>query len=684
MELKATSIGKRLAQHPYDRAVILNAGIKVSGDRHEYLIPFNQLLAIHCKRGLVWGELEFVLPDDKVVRLHGTEWAETQRFHRHLNTLWQQWSQEMSEVAAAVLQEQLETITARTHENKWLTRNQTTGLQQQIRRAFAALPLPVERLEEFDNCREAIRQCQAWLQDIEACRLQHNQAYTDAMLTEYAEFFQQIESSPLNPAQARAVVNGEQSLLVLAGAGSGKTSVLVARAGWLLAKGDAVAEQILLLAFGRKAAEEMDERIRERLHTEDITARTFHSLALHIIQQGSKKVPTVSKLENNTPARNKLFITAWRQQCSEKKAQAKGWRQWLEEEMQWSVPEGNFWDDEKLQRRLAPRLDRWVSLMRMHGGSQAEMIANAPEDIRDLFSKRIKLMAPLLKAWKSALKEENAVDFSGLIHQAIVILEKGRFISPWKHILVDEFQDISPQRAALLAALRQQNSQTTLFAVGDDWQAIYRFSGAQLSLTTAFHHTFGEGDRCDLDTTYRFNSRIGEVANGFIQQNPHQLAKPLNSLTVGDKKAVTLLDESQLDALLDKLSGFAKAEERILVLARYHHLKPASLEKAATRWPKLQLEFMTIHASKGQQADYVIIVGLHDGNDGFPAPARESIMEEALLPAVEDFPDAEERRLLYVALTRARHRVWLLFNKDAPSCFVDELKQRDVPVSRKP
>lgn len=684
MELKATSLGKRLAQHPYDRAVILNAGIKVSGDRHEYLIPFNQLLDIHCKRGLVWGELEFVLSDDKVVRLHGTEWAETQRFHHHLNILWQQWSQEMSDVAAGVLQQQLDAIAARTSDNKWLTREQTSGLQQQIRRAFAALPLPINRLEEFDNCREALHQCQAWLKDIEACRLQHNQAYTDAMLAEHTEFFQKIESSPLNPAQARAVVNGEQSLLVLAGAGSGKTSVLVARAGWLLARGEAAAEQILLLAFGRKAAQEMDERIRERLNTQDVTARTFHSLALHIIQQGSKKVPTVSKLENDTAARNKLFIATWRQQCSEKKAQAKGWRQWLEEEMQWSVPEGNFWDDEKLQRRLASRLDRWVSLMRMHGGAQAEMIANAPEAIRDLFSKRIKLMAPLLKAWKSALKEENAVDFSGLIHQAIVILEKGRFISPWKHILVDEFQDISPQRAALLAALRKQNSQTMLFAVGDDWQAIYRFSGAQLSLTTAFRQHFGEGDRCDLDTTYRFNSRIGEIANRFIQQNPHQLKKPLNSLTAGDRKAVTLLDESQLDALLDKLSGFAKAEERILVLARYHHLKPASLEKAATRWPKLQLDFMTIHASKGQQADYVIVVGLHDGNDGFPAPARESIMEEALLPMVEDFPDAEERRLLYVALTRARHRVWLLFNKDAPSCFVDELKQLDVPVARKP
>lgn len=126
------------------------------------------------------------------------------------------------------------------------------------------------------------------VEDIEGARLQHNQAYTEAMLTEYADF-SAVESSPLNPAQARAVVNGEHSLLVLAGAGSGKTSVLVARAGWLLARGEASPEQILLLAFGRKAAEEMDERIRERLHTEDITARTFHALALHIIQQGSKK-----------------------------------------------------------------------------------------------------------------------------------------------------------------------------------------------------------------------------------------------------------------------------------------------------------------------------------------------------------------------------------------------------------
>lgn len=673
-----------MAQHPYDRVQLLNAGVKVSGDNHEYIIPFNQLLSVHCKRGLVWGELEFVLPDSKVVRLHGTEWNETQRFFHHLNTLWLQWSTEMSNISADVLRQLLVDAGRASAEGKWLTRQQVTEVQGKIRRALAGLPMPTSRLDAFENCRELWQECQGWLADTETARLAHNQAFTQAMLEQYSGFFAGIESSPLNPAQARAVVNGERSLLVLAGAGSGKTSVLVARAGWLLTRGEAAPDQILLLAFGRQAAQEMDERIRERLSSDDITARTFHSLALHIIQQGSKKVPTISKLESDSSARQALLLKNWRLQCQEKKAQAKGWRQWLEEEMDWQVPDGEFWQDKKIQRRMASRLDRWVSLMRMHGGSQAEMIAGAPEAVRDLFGKRVKLMAPLLKAWKTALKEENAVDFSGLIHQAVNILDKGRFVSPWKHILVDEFQDISPQRAALLAALRRQNAQTTLFAVGDDWQAIYRFSGAQLSLTTAFNHYFGEGDCCALDTTYRFNGRIGEVANSFIQQNPHQMSKPLNSLTAGDKKAVTLLADDKLDDLLDKLSGYAKPEQRILLLGRYHHLKPEALEKAATRWPHLQLDFMTIHASKGQQADYVIILGLQEGDDAFPAPARESIMEQALLPQPEDFPDAEERRLLYVAMTRARLRVWLLFNKAQPSPFVEMLEALDVPVARKP
>ncbi len=82
----------------------------------------------------------------------------------------------MSEIASGVLRQQLDLIATRTGENKWLTREQTSGVQQQIRQALSALPLPVNRLEEFDNCREAWRKCQAWLKDIESARLQHNQS----------------------------------------------------------------------------------------------------------------------------------------------------------------------------------------------------------------------------------------------------------------------------------------------------------------------------------------------------------------------------------------------------------------------------------------------------------------------------------------------------------------------------
>ncbi|CAM4188157.1 DNA helicase IV [Yersinia intermedia] len=684
MELKATSFGKHLAQHPYNRVRLLNAGIEVCGDKHQYLIPFNQLVNIECKRGIVWGELEFELPDQQVVRLHGTEWQETQRFYQHLLGIWQQWSEEMSLVCVEVLHKQVESIKRIEQQDKWFKRSELGLVQQSIREAFASLPVPVQRLTEFESCRADYELCLRWLQQGSRSVERRNQQWTNRMLEEHQDFFQSVEASPLNESQSRAVVNGEDAVLVLAGAGSGKTSVLVARAGWLLRRNEALPEQILLLAFGRQAADEMNHRIKQRLAVDDIQAKTFHALALQIIQQGSRKTPIISKLESDSQARRSLLIKNWQQQCSEKKAQAKGWREWLTDELEWAVDEGEFWQDKRLAARLAGRLERWLGLMRMHGGSQAEMIEQADEEVRDLFQKRIRLMAPLLKVWKTALKEEGAVDFSGLIHQAVNLLDKGRFVSPWKHILVDEFQDISPQRAMLLAALRKQNKQTCLFAVGDDWQAIYRFSGAQLSLTTAFSQHFGEGAECALDTTYRFNDRIGEIANRFIQQNPHQLKKPLNSLSKGNKKSVIILPDQQLETLLDKLSGFVKDDERILILARYHHLRPEILQKAATRWPKLTIDFMTIHASKGQQADYVIVAGLHEGNDGFPAVARESILEDVLLPAPEDFPDAEERRLLYVAITRAKHQVWLLQDTAKPSIFVEQLSELGVPVQRKP
>ncbi|MCS5873846.1 hypothetical protein LN650_21130 [Klebsiella pneumoniae subsp. pneumoniae] len=113
-------------------------------------------------------------------------------------------------------------------------------------------------------------------------------------------------------------------------------------------------------------------------------------------------------------------------------------------------------------------------------------------------------------------------------------------------------------------------------------------------------------------------------------------------------------------------------------------MKPEALNKRRRAGRTCSLIFMTIHASKGQQADFVIVLGLQDGEDAFPAPARSRLWSRRSCRSRKIFRMRRERRLLYVALTRARHRVWLLFNKAQPSPFVEILQALDVPVARKP
>lgn len=222
MELKSTQLGQRLAQHPYNKVRLLNAGIEVSGEKHQYLIPFNQLLNIHCKRGLVWGELEFELPNEQVVRLHGTEWKETQHFYCYLKNKWQLWSNEMSEISAVVLSALVDSITQKLQQHSWLEHSSLVSIQQLIEQKFAALPLPITRLVEFNQCYENYLYCLSWLNEGEQKRHQVNQQWSCSILEKYADFFQKIETTPLNTSQCHAVINGEKNVLVLAGAGSGK------------------------------------------------------------------------------------------------------------------------------------------------------------------------------------------------------------------------------------------------------------------------------------------------------------------------------------------------------------------------------------------------------------------------------------------------------------------------------
>ena len=176
-----------------------------------------------------------------------------------------------------------------------------------------------------------------------------------------------------------------------------------------------------------------------------------------------------------------------------------------------------------------------------------------------------------------------------------------------------------------------------MFAVGDDWQSIYQFAGADVDLTTGFAKRFFRYSTIHrLDTTYRFNNQIGEVANQFIQRNPNQLIKTLKSYKQKKSKSVTLSESSSVEKILEELNRKAKSTQSVLLLARNHYHKPELLPQWQKQFALLSIDFMTCHASKGREADYVIILCVDEGQ--FPPRVKSLHIDGALTQSTDPFP----------------------------------------------
>ena len=211
------------------------------------------------------------------------------------------------------------------------------------------------------------------------------------------------------------------------------------------------------------------------------------------------------------------------------------------------------------------------------------------------------------------------------------------------------------------------------------------FTGSDVALTRDFSDHFGASAVNILDMTFRFNQRIGEVASRFIQKNPAQIRKDIKSLRSVNDNAVTLIpsnsDADGLDLALTELNKYAKAGSSVLELGRFWFVMPDMFPKLIRQYPQFNIEYMTAHAAKGKEADYVIVLGLVNGKNGFPSSKVSNSLLSLLLPPEEDYKYAEERRLFYVALTRARHHVYLVTHPDKASEFVRELRSDKYHIS---
>ena len=287
----------------------------------------------------------------------------------------------------------------------------------------------------------------------------------------------------------------------------------------------------------------------------------------------------------------------------------------------------------------------------------------------------LKIFEGVREGYEDLLREEDALDFHDLINRAAEIIREGRWENPFNHVLIDEFQDISNGRMNLAEAMKKP--ELAYFLVGDDWQSIYRFAGSYVGLIHQVEDHLGFTCRESLTRTFRFGDGILGPSTRFVQQNPEQTQRKLVAHDPEGSHGIIVipadLPETGLHQALREIEEIRhSSKESIMVLGRYRN----SLCTLGRRGDGIRnLQFNTIHSTKGQEADYVVVLDLKDDRYGFPCMVEDDPLLTIVMPPThgEPFPFAEERRLFYVALTRAKKAVYLITDPVKPSPFVREL-----------
>lgn len=282
--------------------------------------------------------------------------------------------------------------------------------------------------------------------------------------------------------------------------------------------------------------------------------------------------------------------------------------------------------------------------------------------------------------WEARLKDEGYIDFDDMLNQAADRIEQGAWDSPYELVMVDEFQDASRARTRLIAGLVAKPGRH-LFAVGDDWQSINRFAGADLSVMTEFESTFGKAVTLKLETTFRCPQSLCDISSRFIQKNPKQLRKSVRSPVVDIAEPIRIVraaDERQIRSTIESRLAEIAAEHgsgdcktKVYLLGRYRREREYLPQRYDTS--RLQLEFTTAHAAKGLEADHVIVPRVTSEIFGFPSRVEDDPVLQLAMPAGDSYEFAEERRLFYVAMTRARRTVTLVTLARKESSFISEL-----------
>jgi len=335
-----------------------------------------------------------------------------------------------------------------------------------------------------------------------------------------------LDLSTLNPEQRSAVEHTEGPLLVLAGAGSGKTRVITCRIGYLLLQREVPGANILAVTFTNKAANEMKERVEElvgKKACKGVILSTFHSLGVRILRRDIERLGYKKNFSIYSTS-DQLGV--------------------IKQAMREINIDGKKFDADTVLWKISSAKNRLIG--------PKEYTARYDDDYETL-------AAEVYPRYQSALRAYNAIDFDDIIMLTVELFQKHpEVLEHWqerfRYIMVDEYQDTNPTQYLLISMLAARYK--NLCVVGDDDQSIYGWRGADVEKILAFEHDYKGCRVIKLEQNYRSTGTILKAANSVIKNNAKRKEKTLWT-AAGVGRPIELLvlqdDEEEATAVVERI-----------------------------------------------------------------------------------------------------------------------------------
>lgn len=481
-----------------------------------------------------------------------------------------------------------------------------------------------------------------------------------------------INGYPLDEQQFKAATSEDKYTMIVAGAGSGKSTTMIGKIKYLIQIKNVNPKEILCISFTNETTKSLKENIVKNCKVE-IEVKTFHKLALKILKDNNVKfflAPTnyLNFVVDEFLLTQDNFIAI--DNCItfiKNKFYLKNWNEYIK--ITNTKEFNNF--KELIIKALNLYCAKYNSIDQLKC-----FFANSKQFKNKSF---FELIFAIYRTYEIEKKAQGFIDFNDMINLATKTIINGGTLSNYKHIIIDEFQDTSKIRFDLIKAIIDRNN-SNLTVVGDDFQSIYRFSGCDLDIFLNFKKFFSNTSILKIENTYRNSQELIDIAGKFVTRNPLQIKKNLKS-NKHLNKPIKIIYEKQnsLKKLLYSLES--SHYSNILILGRNNFDIKNYIDKDLTidsnGFIKLinfnkNIRFLTVHKSKGLEADVVIILNLVNSYFGFPNKIQDHKVLQ-LFNNIDNYPYEEERRLFYVALTRTKNEVYLLTEKNNSSIFVKEL-----------